>query len=114
MKQAARYVALCLGIIVALAGAASAFTAGDARKAIWASATLAFVVQMIAFSVARLMPPAQLMVGWGLGAGLRLMAVVLYAVMVAKVWRGPVAPALLSFVAFLFVTTVVEPVFLKR
>ena len=51
---------------------------------------------------------------WGLGSILRLLAVVLYGVVVAKLLPHSLAPALLSFVAFLFLTTVVEPVFLRR
>lgn len=114
MKRVSQYVALCIGIIAVLAAIGSAFATGASREAVWASASLAFVVQMLAFTVARLMPPAQLMVGWGLGAILRLFAVVVYGIFIAKVWGAPIAPALLSFVGFLFVTTVVEPVFLKR
>ena len=106
--------ALCAGLIALLALLTAAFTAGITQQTIWASASLAFVVQMIAFILARLVAPEQLMVGWGMGAVLRMMSVVLYGVVVAKVWRAPIAPALLSFVGFLFVTTVVEPVFLKR
>jgi len=114
MKSAAQYVALCLAIIALLAGIAAAFATGPSRQAVLVSATLAFVVQMVAFTVARLVPPAQVMVGWGLGTVLRMMVVVAYGIVVAKVWRTPVAPALLSFVVFVFVTTVVEPAFLRR
>lgn len=108
------YVGLCALIIAGLAGVTAAFVAGPARLVVAASASLAFVVQMIAFMVVRVLPPRQVMLGWGLGAVLRLMSVVIYGLFVAKVWRAPVAPALLSYAAFLFVTTVVEPVFLKR
>ena len=114
MRLAAVFSALCGAIILALALLASVFVAGPSREAVWASASLAFVLQMIAFTVVRMLPPEQVMIGWGLGSILRLMSVVVYAVFVAKVWRAPVAPALLSFVAFLFVTTILEPAFLKR
>lgn len=114
MKRVAQYVVLSIGIIGAMGAIASVFTAGQSREAVWASASLAFVVQMVAFTVVRLMPPQQVVVGWGLGAALRLVAVLMYGLVVATVWRAPVAPALLSFVGFLFVTMVVEPVFLKR
>jgi hypothetical protein len=114
MKQVAAYVGVCVLIIAAVAGVASAFVAGPAREAVWASASLAFAIQMVAFMVVRVLPVRQVMVGWGLGALLRMMSVVIYGVFVAKVWRAPIAPALLSYVAFLFLTTAVEPVFLKR
>jgi hypothetical protein len=54
------------------------------------------------------------MLGWGLGSVLRLLTLVVYAVLVAKAARASVTPALLSFVGFLFVTTVIEPLFLKQ
>ena len=114
MKRDAQYLALCAGIILLIAAVISLLAEGGARQAVWISASLALVVQVITFTVARLMPPERLMVGWGLGALLRLVFLVLYGVVVAQLWRSTVAPALLSFVAFLFVTTLVEPVFLKR
>ena len=50
----------------------------------------------------------------GIAAFLVGIALVVYGVIVAKLWQAPVMAALLSFVTFLFVTTVVEPLFLKR
>lgn len=116
MKPYAQYGGLCLLIIAVVGAIAAAFTAGEGggRQAILASAALALVVQLLAFGVARLLQPRHLLLGWGLGSVMRLVALVLYAVVVAKLWRAPITPALLSFAAFLFVTTVVEPVFLKR
>ena len=114
MKRVALYVGLCAALAGVLALLAVLSADGRVREAIWVSATLAFIVQMIAFMFARLFPPSQVMVGWGLGAMLRLMAVVMYGVFVAKVWGAPIAPALLSLAGLLFVTTIVEPVFLKR
>jgi hypothetical protein len=114
VKGAGVYVGLCALIIAGLAGLASVFLAGPDRLTVWVSASLAFVVQMIAFMVVRILPAKDVMLGWGLGAILRLVSVVIFGVFVAKVWRAPVAPALISYAAFLFVTTVVEPVFLKR
>jgi hypothetical protein len=102
-------------VIIALIGAiAWAFTGQAGRQVVLASACLALAVQMIAFAMARLLQPRNLLLGWGLGSVLRLVTLVLYAIVVARLWRAPVTPALLSFVAFLFATTVVEPVFLKR
>lgn len=115
MKRVALYVVLSGLIIGLLAGLASVFVVpGVGRQAIWASASLAFVVQMIAFMVVRLLPAEQVMIGWGLGAILRIVSVVVWGVFIHKVWRAPIAPGLLSYAAFLFVTTIVEPVFLKR
>lgn len=108
------YAASC-AVAVALMGAiAWALVAPAARQVLLVSAALAVVVQLVAFTVARLLQRRNLMLGWGLGSLLRLVVLVVYAILVAKVWQAPLAPALLSFVAFLFVTTVFEPVFLKQ
>lgn len=114
MKPFAQYAATCLVIIAVVGAVAWVFVSPAGRQAVLASAALALGVQAIAFSVARLLQPRHLLLGWGLGSVLRLAALVLYALVVAKLWRAPLTPALLSLVAFLFVTTVVEPVFLRR
>lgn len=114
MKAYGQYLAAVLGGITVVGAVAWSFTDNAGRRTILVSAALALVVQMSAFAVARGMRERHLMLGWGLGSVMRLAALVLYAVIVARLWRAPVAPALLSFVGILFVTTVVEPVFLKR
>lgn len=114
MRPFALYAASCLGLIAVLGAIAWVFAGPAGRQAVLASAGLAFVVQMIAFTVARLLQPRHLVLGWGLGSVLRLITLVLFAVVVARLWRAPLTPALLSFAAFLFVTTVVEPIFLRR
>ena len=114
MRGFVLYAAACL-IAVALMGAmAWAFVPAGARDVVLASAGLAVAVQMVAFLLARRFIGRNMMLGWGLGSMLRVVVLVMYAVLVAKVWLAPLAPALLSFVAFLFVTTVFEPVFLKQ
>lgn len=113
MKAFGLYAASCV-VLVALLGAVAWVLAGvDGRQVVLVSAGLALVVQMAAFGIARAMQAQSLMVGWGLGSLLRLVVLVAYALLVARLWRAPLAPALLSFVAFLFVTTVVEPIFLR-
>ena len=114
MKGFALYAAACV-IAVALLGAIGwGFLSPAAREVLLVSAALAVAVQLVAFLVARRFMGRNLMLGWGLGSLLRLVVLVVYAVFVAKNWPGPIAPALLSFVTFLFVTTVFEPVFLKQ
>ena len=114
MKTFGLYVLSCMVIIVLLGAIAFAFAGPTGRQVVVVSAALALAVQTVAFTVARLLQRQNLMLGWGLGSILRLVALVLYALVLAKLWRAPITPALLSFAAFLFVTTVVEPVFLKR
>jgi hypothetical protein len=114
VKSYAGFAGACVAIIAIIGAAAALFTGPEARQAILASGLVALVVQLAAFSVTRLLQPAHAMVGWGIGSGMRFIALVLYALVVAKLWQPPVAAALLSFVGFLFVTTLVEPLFLKR
>lgn len=87
---------------------------GAARLAIWASAAVAFVVQMGAFAIA--LPWArggQAIAGWGLGAVISMGTLVAYGFVVRAVdW--PVAPAMLSLATFLFVTELIEPPLLTR
>ena len=114
MRSFSLYAATCAAIILVVGGIAWAFTSPDGRAAVLASAAVAFVVQPIAFSIARRMQSRNLILGWGLGSLLRLLTLVLFALIVARLWRAPLTPALLSLAGFLFVTTVVEPLFLKR
>jgi hypothetical protein len=114
MKAFGQYfLALVAG--VALVGlVAWAFTDEAGRQTVLVSAGVAVVVQMAAFAITRSMREKQLWLGWGLGSLVRAISLVLYAVIVARLWRAPVTPALLSLVGMLFVTTVLEPIFLKR
>ena len=114
MRGFAEYLVSCVLIISIIGTIAGGVSSPAGRVAVLVSAALALGIQLIAFGVARSLQRRNLLVGWGLGSILRLVALVLYAVVVAKLWRAPIGPALLSFVAFLFLTTVVEPVFLRR
>ena len=114
MRGGMLYAASCV-VAVALIGAiAWSFLDGQGRHAMILSAGLAVVVQVVAFAVARLLLRKNVMLGWGVGSALRLVVLVVYAVVMAKVARESLTPALLSFVGFLFVTTVIEPIFLKQ
>ena len=114
MRGFVEYATACILAIAIVGAIAWTFSTPAGRPLVVTSAGLALVVQLVTFGVARLFQRRNVLVGWGLGSMLRLMVLVLYAVVVARLWRAPAAPALLSFVAFLFVTTVVEPIFLKR
>jgi hypothetical protein len=108
------YAASCI-IATALLGAiAWSFLGGPARRAMMLSAAIAVVVQLVAFTMARLLLRKNVMLGWGLGSLLRLVVLVVFAGIVATTSRATLTPALLSFVGFLFVTTVLEPIFLKQ
>jgi hypothetical protein len=85
-----------------------------ARQAVLVSGVVALVVQLFAFAVVRLAPPAQSMAAWGIGVLLRLVVLMGYALVVPGAMGAPLAPALVSLVTFFFVTSLVEPLLLKR
>lgn len=109
--------AYALALAVLVGGGAWALTFAfpepDARRAVVVSAVVAFVVQLVAFTVLRLAPRTRTMAAWGAGTLLRLAALAIYALLVVRSAGLPPAPALLSFVGFLFVSMLVEPLVLN-
>lgn len=108
------YSASCIIAIALLGAIAWSFVDAPARQAMLVSAGIAVAVQVIAFTMARLLLRKNVMLGWGLGSALRLVVLVAFAIIMATTARAMLTPALLSFVGFLFVTTVLEPIFLKQ
>ena len=112
--------------LLAFAGIAGALTAGTAaimtivwstpaeERAIWLSAAIAFVVQMLAFGVASVVKRDQAIVGWGLGAIMRLLTLSVYALVFVKALGLPATAALVSLATFFFLSTLVEPLVLAR
>jgi hypothetical protein len=49
----------------------------------------------------------------GTGAILRLLTLVVYAILVAKVFMLPLVAALISLAAFFFLSTLLEPLLIK-
>ena len=78
-------------------------------RAIWTSIGVGLVIQVVALLVARSFGRERMMVGWGIGALLRLVALLAYGWAVVPVLGLPLAPAMISLVAVFFVTTLVEP-----
>lgn len=87
---------------------------GETSRAIWTSVGVAVVVQVLALLVGRSFGKDRVMVGWGLGALLRLVTVVVYGFAIIPALGLPLAPALLSLVVILFVTTLFEPFLLTK
>jgi len=73
------------------------------------SALLAFAIQIVTFAIARVMARRNMIVGWGIGAALRLLALTIYALLVAPSLGLPRASALVSFAIFLFLSMLIEP-----
>ena len=90
------------------------FRDSTSRRALGIAAVIAFVVQLVAFGIARAFARRQnVMAGWGLGIGLRFAMLLLFGFVVVPALALPLAPALMSLAVFLFVSTLIEPLFLK-
>lgn len=87
-------------------------TPGD-LSAITTAAWVALGVQLLTFSIVRLVSREQVIAAWGLGVLVRFAVVALWAFVLIPALALPATPALISLVAFLFVSTVVEPLFLN-
>jgi hypothetical protein len=84
-----------------------------ARHAVYVSAIIALVVQLFAFAVAKLSARTNVLAGWGVGVLLRFVVLAAYALVGAKALGLLLTPALISLVAYFFVTSLAEPVLLK-
>ncbi|HEX6308103.1 MAG TPA: hypothetical protein VFZ69_07945 [Longimicrobiales bacterium] len=107
-----------VGLMVTVAGAvvATLFIAREAVGAVWFSAGLAYALQLVAFAglVAVRDRSELFLVGWLAGLVLRFGVVGLMAYWLTRSEVYPVAPALMSLVAFVFVLLLLEPLFLRR
>jgi hypothetical protein len=118
MKALAKAVALfgaaCVAII---AGAAWLMTliyqSPAAQRAVWTSAAVAGVVQLVAFVIVKLSARKNVIAGWGASAVLRFVVLAVYALVFVESLALPSAPALISLAAFFFASTLVEPLLLK-
>ena len=114
MRAWLRFAVLSTMIITALAWvAALRWSDPMTAHAIWTSAIVASVVQLVSFAVARAFVASNPLVGWGLGSMVRFAAVIGHAVLGVPVLGVPSGAALMSLVVFLFVTMVLEPLFLR-
>ena len=115
MKRTFFFAAACAALIAAMwALMVLWFTDTAVRRAIAISAALAFLVQMVAFSVARAMARRKnVIAGWGIGIALRFSTLIILALVAVPMLNLPLSASLLSLATFLFVSTLIEPLFLK-
>jgi hypothetical protein len=114
MKKFAGFIAVTIGVVCAGAWIITRAVPGpDVSRSVWASAIAVVIVQTLAFSLVRMMQPVNVIAGWGLGMLLRLVVLVAYGFFGVKALGLSMEPALLSMAGFFFVSTVIEPVFLK-
>jgi hypothetical protein len=114
VRTLGKFLAMSAGLILVIGAVAWVFLDSQGRQAVAISAAAALAVQGAAFGAANALRGQHLTVMWGVGSLIRFVSLVLYALLVAMLWRASLTPALLSFAGFLFVTMLVEPVFLKR
>ena len=114
MKALAGFVVATVVILLAVTGVLLLVYPDPAsRRAIGISATIAFVVQAIAFGIIRLSVGRNVMAGWGLGAILRFLVFGVYALVLVNALDLPSGAAMISLASFLFLSTLVEPLLLK-
>lgn len=82
-------------------------------RAILFSVIVGLAVQAISLLVGRRFPPDRIFVGWGLGAMLRLVTLLLYGWIVVPALELPLTHALLTLVIVFFVTMLIEPFLLN-
>jgi hypothetical protein len=85
-----------------------------AMNAIGLSAIVAAVVQIAAFGVTRSMIARNVMAAWAAGSLVRFLALFIYGLLAIKVLGLPPVPALISLAVFFFLSTLLEPLFLRR
>lgn len=93
------------------------FTEPRSARAIWTSAALAISIQIATFAVVkRYAGRGDAIKGWGIGALIRVTALMVYGLLFFGPWKTtlPIEPALMSFALFVFGSTVIEPLFLQR
>lgn len=81
--------------------------------AIILSAGVAYIVQAISFLILSRSQGSRFLAAWAGGTLLRFATVLLVALFVARSEVLPVAPVLLSLVGFLFLLSLLEPVFYR-
>ena len=85
----------------------------EIARAVWSSAVIALGVQVLSYLIAKPFLAKNPIAGWGLGSLLRLTVLALHAFVGVSALGLSSGPALFSLAAFLFVTMLVEPLFLK-
>ncbi len=114
MKKFAGFLAAMTGVLSVVAWVITLAVPGAiAARSVWASVAVAVIVQAISFGLMRLMQPVNVMAGYTLGMILRVLSLVLFGYFGVKGFGLALQPALLSLAGFFFVSTLIEPFFLK-
>jgi hypothetical protein len=112
--QGIRYTAVTLALAALVAAAGLAYDGGAYREGVMAGAGIAAVVQVAAFWIfAVWLFPGRAWHGYGMGLLARLAAFAAAVFLVVPRAGLPFAATLFSLVGVFWLTTMVEPVFLK-
>ena len=114
MKKFASFLAVMAAVLSVVAWVITLAVPGElVARSVWASVAVAVVVQAMSFGLMRLMQPVNVMAGYALGMILRILSLVLFGYFGVKGFGLALQPALLSLAGFFFVSTLIEPFFLK-
>jgi hypothetical protein len=111
MSRALLLYGLACVVAIGLAGGvfSAVYLTAPERSAVWVSALVALVVQMVAFAIARaLVDVGHGIAGWGLGAVICLVALIVYG-FASRALGLPSNAALLSLATYFFLTELIEP-----
>ena len=114
MGRAVLLYGLSSAMVIGLVGGVFTAVYGSApeRMAVWVSAVVALVVQLLAFGIARAMADeGHGMAGWGLGAAICLIALIIYG-FASRALGLPSNAALLSLATYFSLTELIEAPFL--
>lgn len=114
MGRAVLLYGLSSAMVIGLAGGVFTAVYGSApdRMAVWVSALVALVVQLVAFGIARVIADAgHGIAGWGLGAVICLVALIVYG-FASRALGLPSNAALLSLATYFSLTELIEAPFL--
>ncbi len=113
-KALARQGLLVVGVATVGGGLFSlAFRGPGDRPAVWVSAGVAVVLQLVAFAVGRAVSFAGLSARMGAGALVRVLGLIAYALLVALSLRFPPVTALITLAALLFASSLLEPILIR-
>ena len=115
MKRTILFAVTCIAVIAVVWLLAEVLFPNEAgRQALGIAAAVAFVVQVVAFLVAREFAKRQnVMAGWGSGIALRFVVLLRVGLVAVPKLGLPLGSSLLGLAMFLFVSTLIEPLFLK-
>jgi hypothetical protein len=100
---------IVVGLLLAMA-----YSGAAERRAIVIGACVALPLQLATFAGVRSVSREHVISAWMGGTLVRFIALVVYGFVVVKALGLPSGAALVSFAAFLFVLTLIEPLLLNR